>query len=135
MVKPTTNVGLISKILGKPLTSLPTGTVFLLLEAEEIIGLALLTPWDGHLGMTDVIILEPYKKDKESQVSVAKYFKHYLDKLPLGKIIGMIPVSKPESVAFLQRAGFKREGVIKNSCVYNGEVVDQTIVGYENGNN
>lgn len=133
MIKPTNNVGLISKIIGKPLTTLPEGTVFLLLEAEEIIGLAAVTPWDTHLAITDIHISAKYSRDKDTQLKLAKEFQDYLKLSPFGKIIGMIPNAKQDSIAFLQRAGFKREGVIKRSCIHEGTVMDQTIVGIENG--
>ena len=134
MVKPTTNVGLISKILGNPLTTLPQGMVFLLLEAEDtIIGLALISGWDAHLGLTEVHILDPFVDDRESQLSVAKYFNEYLESLPFGKIVSFVPTTRQASVAFLQRAGFKREGTLKNSSIQDGVVVDQTILGADYG--
>jgi hypothetical protein len=48
-----------------------------------------------------------------------------------GKLVAMIPDSRKHEMGFFQRGGFKREGVLRNSCKINGVVEHQTVLGVE----
>jgi L-amino acid N-acyltransferase YncA len=136
MIRPTSNVGLISKILGKSIDTLPDRTVFLLLEAEEsgqsrIIGLGILFMMDQHLAFTDAVVLARYKDDKELQAQLCKEMIQHSFNIGFGKLVALIPDSRKSEMGFFQRGGFKREGVLRNSCKINGVVEHQTVLGVE----
>ena len=134
MIQPTLDVGLISKILGKPLATLPERTVFLLLKTEErIAGLFVLYQFDPFLGITDVFLLKKYHEDKELHKTLSAAVIKYCFDLGFGKLIALVPDTEVISMAFLQRGGYKREGVLKNSYLQDGSVMNQTIIGINNG--
>jgi len=45
------------------------------------------------------------------------------------KFVMTIPTTDTNKLRFVQRVGFKREGVIRNSFLRSGEMIDQYIVG------
>jgi len=138
MIRPTSNVGLISKILGKPLHTLPDRTVFLLLEAEDVIlGLAVMQAFDDSLAFVDAEVLGKYLNEeyKDTLNTLAKELVQFVFNTKFIKVVVLLPDSRKHLMGFFQRGGFRREGVLKNSYNINGVTEHQTILGIDHGIN
>ena len=100
-----------------------------MLEDDELHGFILGRPMTPSIVETHVVI-DPDKWGHEANVPLAHLA---LDELfretGAAKFVACIPVTDAQVLRYAQRAGFKREGVNKQSFLRKGELLDQYYVG------
>jgi RimJ/RimL family protein N-acetyltransferase len=101
-----------------------------LMGDDAVRGIAIASPLSHSVLDFHIVIRPQYWRDPVN-VRLARLALRYLEETaPQIKIVGTVPVTAQPVIRFLQRAGFKREGLNKASFRHKGVLVDQCYLGY-----
>jgi RimJ/RimL family protein N-acetyltransferase len=79
--------------------------------------------YEGH-----ACLLPKYRHLMSHEIG-SKCNQWMFDNTPCQKVIGFVPVTKPNMYKIALKAGFEDEGLCKNSYLSDGRLIDQHIVG------
>lgn len=99
----------------------PTGIWFLLLEGEAIAGMINIVPLNNILYQPHIFIFEQYRGGNSH-----RWAQIVMSQFPQFKFMAITPYESARNYA--KRAGFKEIGIIKNSILKNGKLLDQYIL-------
>lgn len=99
-----------------------------LLKDGEVVGVVLVQPMTATVAFGHIAYRRAQFGKREENVAMAKAALEWIWKNTKYDKLQAITAS-PVVVAFDQRIGFKREGVLRKSWRKNGELLDQTILG------
>lgn len=99
-------------------------------QEPEVRGLAI----GSHLTHTvldfHIIVLPQYWRSPLNAKLAALAVKYMLTHSTAAKVVATVPVTFQPVIRFLQRIGFKREGINRVSFRKNGKLVDQIYLGF-----
>ena len=99
-------------------------------KEPEVRGVAVGTPLTRTVADFHIVIRPQYWRSG-ANVKLAELAAKYLLKYSgAEKIVSTVPEPAQPVIRFLQRAGFKREGINRASFRKNGQLVDQVYLGY-----
>lgn len=95
-------------------------------------GLWMLKPWNSTTYEIHTCILPPYRG--QAAIHAAKDAGRWMfENTECRKIVTLVPEDNRPAMAYALAGGMEKEGVIKNSILKDGDLLDQTILGIGKG--
>ena len=98
--------------------------------ARQVRGVAIGTPLSKSVLDFHIIILPEFWRQAVNIDLARLAVKYLLTHTGKAKVNATVPVSSQSVIRFLQRVGFKREGLNRASFRHKGELVDQCYLGF-----
>jgi len=97
---------------------------------QQIRGVAVGTPLSRTVMDFHIVIKPEYWRQKVNVDLARLAVKYLLTQTGASKVNATVPVTAQSVIKFLQRAGFKREGINRASFRHKGALVDQCYLGF-----
>ncbi|MAG24818.1 hypothetical protein CMI47_04490 [Candidatus Pacearchaeota archaeon] len=107
-----------------------TGIPVIALRGDEgVHGIMMMQPFGFNSTIVGVAIRPDYYGHKENIELVRRGVAQCAEITNAPKFLMAIPTEDKSTLRLAQQVGFKREGVIRNSFLRNGKMIDQYLVG------